>query len=245
MKRALGWVPDVPDLRDYTYCAKRATLPRSVDLRKKLPKVYDQGDLGSCTAQALAATYQWNCIQQKLDTSIPSRLFIYYYERLAEGTVSSDSGAMLRTGIKVLSKRGVCPEKFWPYDIRRFAARPSTQAISAAGGDRRIDRYERVPVTESSIKSVLASGELVVFGAALFESFDQIGSSGLVPMPTSRESMIGGHAMTIVGYNTKSKRFLVRNSWGASWGSKGYCWFPFSYILNTDLCDDFWTITYV
>src|SRR5580658_4210142 len=93
-----GWIPDLPDARDRVFKAPRraAALPKSADLRSGCPAVYDQGDLGSCTANAIAGALEFDQRKQKLPVFTPSRLFIYYNERALEGTVSTDSGAMLR-----------------------------------------------------------------------------------------------------------------------------------------------------
>jgi len=109
-----GWTPDLPDQRDFVYAAPtpyQQNIPSSVDLSKKCPPVYDQGQLGSCTANAIAAAIEFD--QKK--KFVPSRLFIYYNERVIEGTVASDAGAQIRDGIKTVANQGVPPEKEWPY----------------------------------------------------------------------------------------------------------------------------------
>lgn len=113
-KHSFGWVPDLPDTRDIMYAAPvhvMLKLPSSVDLRKQCPPVYDQGQLGSCTANGLAAAYEFDLKKQKKKDFMPSRLFIYYNERTMEHTVNSDSGAVIRDGIKAMNNQGVCPEK--------------------------------------------------------------------------------------------------------------------------------------
>src|SRR5436190_23995149 len=118
-----GWVPDLPDARDFLFSAPEAVLaalPTKVDLRRQMPPVYDQGQLGSCTANAIAAAYEFDQLAEKQPDFMPSRLFIYFNERTMEGTVDTDSGAMIRDGIKTVAKVGVCPENEWPYDIARF-----------------------------------------------------------------------------------------------------------------------------
>src|SRR4051794_25448242 len=116
----LGWVRDLPDPRDLMYSAPLARLrklPPSADLRAKCPPVYDQGRIGSCTANAIAAAIQFDRRKLRLRPDfVPSRLFIYYNERAMEGHVAYDSGAQIRDGIKSVSKLGVSPEKLWPYD---------------------------------------------------------------------------------------------------------------------------------
>src|ERR1019366_4769920 len=124
-----GWVPDLPDQRDHLYSAPIAilqTLPPSMDLSPQCPPVYDQGQLGSCTANAISAAIQFEQMKQALaDVFNPSRLFIYYNERTIENPVASDSGAQIRDGIKSVVAQGVCPETSWPYVIAQFAAQPS------------------------------------------------------------------------------------------------------------------------
>src|SRR5882724_13029866 len=130
-KYSLGWVPDLPDARDYLYAAPLKvlqSLPVSTDLRSGCPPVYDQGDLGSCTANALGGAFQFGQIKQKIANFMPSRLFIYYNERVILHTVNSDSGAQIRDGIKTLNKQGVCTEKTWPYNTAQFTKKPSAAA---------------------------------------------------------------------------------------------------------------------
>src|SRR5271154_1514724 len=126
-----GWLPDLPDQRDHLYAAPveiTAILPASVDLRSNCPPVYDQGQLGSCTANAIAAAIEFDRKKQRLTDFVPSRLFLYYNERVMEGTVSSDSGAQIRDGIKSVSKIGAPREADWPYDIAKFTDKPPTKA---------------------------------------------------------------------------------------------------------------------
>src|SRR5262249_21513787 len=116
-----GWVPDFPDHRDHLYAApvvNLSALPAKIDLRPHCPPVYDQGQLGSCTGNAIAGAIHFDRVKQhKTPDFVPSRLFIYYNEREMEGTVSSDAGAQIRDGIKSVSERGDCPETQWPYEI--------------------------------------------------------------------------------------------------------------------------------
>src|SRR5437588_9734667 len=106
-KRFYGWVPDIPDHRDFFYSAPGKllrTLPSRVDLRRSCPAVYNQGSLHSCTANAIAAAIQFDKMRQAhLEISVPSRLFIYYNERAMERSINSDSGAQIRSGIKSIA----------------------------------------------------------------------------------------------------------------------------------------------
>jgi C1A family cysteine protease len=249
-KHSFGWVPDIPDQRDYMYSApvvNMAALPASVDLRAKCPKeVYDQGQLGSCTANAIAGALEFDQIKQSLPTFTPSRLFIYYNERAMEHTVGTDSGAQIRDGIKSVGTIGAPPETDWPYDINKFADKPPVKAFSDAPLGKAV-QYQRVPQVLSQMKGCLASGYPFVFGFTVYESFesDQVAKTGAAPMPGPNEQVLGGHAVLAVGYDDSSQRFLVRNSWGDQWGMKGYFTFPYAYLTDNNLADDFWTVQMV
>ncbi len=241
-----GWVPQLPDLRDARLALPKVTdLPDAVDLSKDkaMPPVYEQGGLGSCTAHAIAAAVDFTNYKQSKRFITPSRLWIYYQERVLEDTVRQDAGAQLRDGMKAVSKLGVCPETDWPYDIAAFARKPPKKSYTSALEDR-VLRYEAAPQDLFGLKSVLASGIPVVFGFSVYESFElnAVAKTGVLAMPSPKESMIGGHAVLMVGYNDKVDRFLVRNSWGSGWGKGGYFEMPYQYPTNPSLASDFWAV---
>lgn len=245
-----GWVPDLPDRRDFVYAAPRAVLkklPAHVSLADNCPPVYDQGQLGSCTANAIGAAFQFGLIRQnKSRDFMPSRLFIYYNERVMENSVDSDSGAMIKDGIKSVNKQGVCPEKMLPYVITKFANKPSRSCYTEAL-KHQVLSYHRVSRDLNQMRGCLADGYPFVFGFTVYESFESAGvaRSGRLNMPKPSEKQMGGHAVMAVGYDHPAKRFIVRNSWGKSWGKKGYFTIPYEYLLETNLSDDFWTIRIV
>ena len=245
-----GWLPDLPDHRDHLYAAPVASagaLPASFDLRTQCPPVYDQGQLGSCTANAIAAAVQFDQMKQKLaEIFTPSRLFIYYNERAMEHTVASDSGAQIRDGIKSVGKLGDCPENEWPYVISKFKTKPSAKCYSDALKYKAVS-YQRLTPILSQLKGCLASGFPFVFGFTVYESFEsaQVAKTGHALLPKSNEQVIGGHAVVDVGYDDAKQWFIVRNSWGNSWGMKGYFTLPYSYLTDSNLADDFWTIRIV
>jgi len=248
--KGYGWTPDLPDQRDRMYSAplrRLGALPPSVDLRNVCPPVVDQGELGSCTANAIAGALQFDQMKQKqADIFPPSRLFIYYNERVIEHTVDEDSGAMIRDGIKSVSKQGAPHETLWPYDISKFRNKPSPAAYKDALKHRAI-LYQRLTQTLDQLKGCLAAGYPFVFGFSVYESFETqaVAKNGKVPMPKAKEKLLGGHAVLGVGYDDASKRFIVRNSWGTTWGLQGYFTMPYAYLTDGNLADDFWTIKQV
>jgi len=238
-----GWKVDLPDHRDIYYTKNSRIESTKIDLREKCPKIYNQGNLGSCTANAIGFAFQYDEMKQKEGSEfIPSRLFIYYNERNMEGTTGYDAGASIRDGIKSVYNIGVCDEKMWKYDISKFTEKPSIDCYKFAKKHESL-KYMRIKQDLESMKQCLMDGYPFVFGASIYESFESenVKKSGMVPMPDKSEQLLGGHALSVVGYDD-SYGFLVRNSWGDDWGLKGYCYMPYDYLCNTDLVNDLWTI---
>ena len=242
-----GWISDIPDHRDQLYSAPVAgiqKLPPKADLTASCPPVYDQGQLGSCTANAIAAAIQFDQLKQKAPNVFePSRLFIYFNERTIEGTVASDSGAQIRDGIKSVVGQGVCPESMWPYDITKFAIKPPPNCFTDATKNL-VVLYQRIIPNLNQIRGCLASGYPFVFGFTVYESFESttVAKTGHAPLPAPNEAQVGGHAVMAVGYDDSNQWLIVRNSWGNSWGMRGYFTMPYAYVTNPQLASDFWTI---
>ncbi len=240
-----GWVPDRPDYRDRLYSAIAAPpkkLPAKVDLRDGCSKVENQGQLGSCTANALAGNLEFLEKKAGKRATNLSRLFIYYNERAMEGTINEDAGAAIRDGVKSLVHLGVCSESKWPYKIAQFASKPSPACYKQATSHE-VTSYQRV-IGLRQMKQCLAEGFPFVFGFSVYEGFesDAVAKTGKLDLPKPKEKQLGGHAVCAVGYDDSASRLLVRNSWGTDWGMKGYFTMPYDYASNSNLADDFWTI---
>jgi C1A family cysteine protease len=242
--KGLGYIPDFGDYRDHYLTLPMVTrLPKVIDLRDKMSPVYDQGQLGSCTGNAIAGAVQFSRMKQGLPDFIPSRLFIYYNERVIENSVSEDAGAMIRDGIKAVANWGVCPEPEWPYDVNKFADKPTEQAYKDAALNQAV-KYARVRQGNSYMRSCLAHGWPFVVGFTVYDAFesDEVASTGVLNMPKPDESVLGGHAVLACGYDDNTKRYLMKNSWGTEWGQAGYFTMPYDYLANHDLATDLWNV---
>ena len=238
-----GWRPDLPDQRDRFFLDRVTTLPPSVDLRSGMPPVYDQGDLGSCTANAVSAALDFDRRKQGESFETPSRLFVYYNERKDEGTVGTDSGASIRESIKAVTHYGACPESEWPYIVERFAQRPGMKCYSDALLYEGLT-YLSVAQSTTALKSSLALGFPVCIGISVYESFESaaVAKTGVVPLPAKSEALLGGHAALLVGYSDATDHWTFRNSWSAKWGDAGYGYLPYSYLTHSGLAADFWSL---
>jgi len=247
-QRKYGWRPDTPDFRDKKFASvapkKAYKLPKMVDLRSQMPPIWDQGDLGSCTAQSIAAAVKFERTRNKETPEfIPSRLFIYYNERLLEGTISEDAGAEIRTGMKTVNRIGFCDESLWPYEISKFKNKPVTKAYQNASMYKTIEYFRINNAKINNLKMCLTLGFPFIFGFMVYESsYDADNNGGFIPMPSTKEKSEGGHAVVCCGYNDETKLFTIHNSWGTEVGDKGYYYMPYDYVVNTELSDDFWTI---
>lgn len=244
-----GWIRDLPDHRDLLFSApahRTISLPPSVDLRSKCPVVFDQGLLGSCTANACASLCWYAELKEGHPSVEPSRLFIYYNTRVIEGTVGIDSGASIRDAIKAVAQCGYAPDVDWPYDIHKFTERPPQKAYDDAQ-KKIVTQYHSVPQTPSHLKAALALGGPVEFGFSVYSSFegDEVAKTGIMTMPRPHEVVVGGHAVNLVGYDDSKQLYIVRNSWGEGWGDKGYFYMPYAFVHNPRLASDFWVINVV
>ena len=236
------WVRDKPDSRDYKYVPTGINQPNIVDLRSYCSSIEDQGNLGSCTGNAIAGAIE--LLDKRAGRALDvSRLFIYYYERLFIGTVNYDSGAYIRDGIKACYTYGAPLESLWPYNISKFRTAPTSAAIIDAS-KRKVTLYQRITDHNGCLDSI-TNGYPVVIGFDVYSSFQSstVARTGVMPYPNTRtERLLGGHAVLLVGYDKNRQVYIARNSWGTSWGDRGYFYMPFQVIQNTSMSNDFWNI---
>ena len=256
-----GWIPDVPDVRDFDFrkmgkisktlvgdSSIVGDLPIRVDLRENCSPVEDQGNLGSCTAQAVAGLVEYLERWAKSEYIDVSRLFLYKVTRKLYN-LEGDTGAYLRGTMKALRLFGACPESYYPYDIKRFDDEPPAFCYAFAQNYQGLVYYrlDSSDVSREDVllraRSLLAKGVPFVFGFSVYSSIEQeiVTRTGEIPYPSSGDKLLGGHAVMAVGYDSSEKVFLIRNSWGNSWGDGGYGALPDEYFL-TGLAEDFWCL---
>lgn len=244
IRARLGWKPGLPKQQPFKYFPPTGavSLPVSVDLQPKCPAIYDQGELGSCTANAAAGLSQFLMKKLGLKDFTPSRLAIYYWERVLEGTVGEDSGASLADALQVLSHNGSPHESMWWYNINKFTVKPNAKVV-ADGANHKIKNGLAVNQDFQSMKSCLAEGYPFIFGFTVYQSFEsqQLATTGIMPMPKPGEQILGGHAVMAIGYDDNKQMFKIRNSWGTGWALGGHFWMPAAFIGSSNYASDMWT----
>ena len=219
--------------------------PSAKSLIPLCPPVYEQGTLGSCTAEASIAAIEFDLKQAGHDVML-SRLFAYYNGRATEDSIQSDCGCQLVDVITGLAQYGAPPESDWPYSDTNpgpFSIKPP-DAIYQSALKHKVISYQRVDQNLMQMKMCIAAGFPFAFGFVAFESFesDEVAVTGILNLPAPDEECMGGHAVLCVGYDDATQRFTIRNSWGDAWGQKGYFTMPYAYMLDPHLANDFWTI---
>lgn len=243
-QKSFGWIPDVPDVRDWPYVQEPVDFTPTVDLRSKCSPIEDQQSLGSCVSHAVVGALE-TLENIKVQTYVDlSKLFLYSINREMIGTLLNgdpSDGTYIRDAIKVIVHTGVPPEYVWPYNIVNYTQLPTENAYLAAL-PYRVASYYRLSTLED-MKNCLANGYPFIFGMRLFASFDtKAASTGDIDMPQPGEAETAGHAMLAVGYSDSTQRFLVRNSWGIIGDREGYLTIPYDYFSDSSLTWDLWTI---
>ncbi len=284
----LGYLPDVPKPNDYTHdhkevaglvaaariapsaqaapggasagapAAAPAAPPASVDLRSWFSPVEDQGQIGSCTANAAVGLLEYFELRANGRYIDASRMFLYKAERNLLGW-HGDTGAYLRTAMEALVLFGAPPERYWPYDGQPSQTNPVIDEEPPAfcyafGASYQALKYFRLDppgettnVVLANIKAFLAAGFPSMFGFPVYSEYDNPLAGALIAYPGPTSSYRGGHANVAAGYDDNlmiggdKGALLVRNSWGPGWGAAGYAWMSYRYVTE-GLANDWWSM---
>jgi hypothetical protein len=238
------------DVRDRAYKPRLVhwTELKDIDLRKGCGAPRTQGNIGSCTAFATTAMFDFVRRKNSMVTWLPSPLFTYYATRKAVDPVLTDSGAAIRDALKSAARDGVSMERVWPYVIEKYNEHPPEEAWNIAEKHQALEYLKINDFNKDEWLNCLNDGYPFVFGlnlySSFFDPFMQLMGGFMLDPDRENEKMVGAHCMMAVGYikNYNGKEYLiVQNSWGTSWGDGGYCYIPLSYIMSNDSFD-FWTI---
>lgn len=221
------------------------TLPPTYSLNSYRNFVYNQGPLGSCTANAFCAAYRiMHNIANKDPTFEPSRLYFYYYERLIEGNVNVDSGADVIDGEHFTQLYGICSESEWPYIPTNFAIEPP-ENCNVTASTHKITSYKVINIDANlitNIKTSIVNNQPVLIAISIYDSFESrtVAMTGIVPLPNkTTETCLGGHELCLIGYDDNKQLFTVLNSWSKNWGDDGLCYIPYAYLTDPELGHEF------
>lgn len=232
-------------------------IPESRDLRKGFRPIQNQGAQGSCLAHALAAIFEYAIKLSSSNELDLSEAFLYYNARemdtIGDVSTNTDTGSRVKPAVQSLMKYGLAQEEFCRYNDEDFTTKPSDEAYADAA-NRKLIKAMNVNRSTEAIKAALSEGYPVAISLALCKSFGSAYQDGYVPMPSQEEieerfappspsdnepnEKHSSHAMVVVGYSDKLRRFIIRNSWGDDWGDQGYCYVPYDYIDHPDLCQN-------
>lgn len=219
-------------------------LPPQIDLSPMCSPVEDQGTIGSCTANAVVGSIEYQMLAAGQQLTDLSRLFLYYNARRMSDREDQDSGTSMPHAMASLLAYGACPEAIWPYDKARWSMRPPEEVYNQTV--RLPDlHYARVG-TIGECKYILATGVPIIFAMGVPDQAMMVvaAQTGILSAPANGQWEVpnGAHAMLIVGYDDAREAFLVRNSWGTKWGMQGHMWADYSVIAHYGLPDGFWAV---
>ena len=234
MRGKLGCIKDKFDDRDYLMRAYLPVikLPKKIDYTKNLSPVRDQGDEGTCVSFACTTgmkEYQ-ELIDYKQLVELSPR-FVYSECKKIDGQ-PKEEGTTIRAAMQVLERKGVCLEKFWPYQPYQKDKPKKGEVVNAKKFC--IKTYARILNLKELRLSLVTKGPCVI-GIEVFDGIMDT-KTGLVPMPKKNETVLGGHAICAIGYDDNMKVIKFKNSWSDKWGKKGYGFLPYAYIEQIPAC---------
>ena len=215
-----------------------AAVPPSKDLRQAWWKVGDQGSTGSCVGwastegvmryhlvmagkvaqkESLSPRYTWMA-SKEIDE------FVSRPETFIE-----EAGTSLKAAMDVCRKYGVVLESALPFPINTLMYTGDENQFYAAAAQRRAAAYFNLGKNLNQWRTWLASNGPILAGISVDATWDNAKATHGVLDVFQPNTVRGGHAVCVVGYRGDN-RFIIRNSWGTSWGDKGFAYASEAYI---------------
>ena len=245
MSRVYNYQFQSHDVRDYVYQLKPSLTLSSFYIPNSIQScpILDQSTLGSCVAHSAYVLFY---IESKKKINL-SRLHLYFCSRALDNfSLTQDTGVTIRGCMKAIKNYKLCDEKRWGYVLSNFAKLPPADAFVQTYNLTQFT-YTFLPQVLETILNCLSNGHPIMLGIYLYNSFETsvVDKYGVVPIPNpQKEKLLGGHAISLVGFDVPRKYFKFQNSWGTAWGDKGYGYIPFDYILNKTLASDLVTVSF-
>ena len=236
-----------PSIKDYIYeehftVAEVPPEIEKVDLREHFKEVLDQRTTNACTGFAVGAMCEYLlATEYEKGWRKISPLYNWYFGKLKHGYPNENKGVWLRYSLNALFDYGFVYFQTMPFEtpyLRTPTGFEQSMGITVKDlyfNKKRFGYYLLQPKQEQ-IKDAIRTGNPIVFGMFINNSFYGNRSGKISTIANNG----GGHAMLIVGFDDETECYIVRNSWGKSWGDNGYCYIPYDYLENNSF--DLWTI---
>lgn len=215
-----------------------AKLPTSVDLRADWWTINDQEFTGSCVGWATAdGVVRWHMHQagKLTDTQMLSPRHVWMASKETDSirgipeTFLEEAGTMLKAAMNIAHKFGVAREADLPFHVHTTMYTGDENTFYAKAARYRVASYTNLQRNLTDWKTWLAQQGPILVGLNVDASWDDAGANGGKIDVFKPNTVRGGHAVALVGYRTDG-RFIVRNSWGTSWGDQGFGYVKPSYI---------------
>lgn len=214
-----------------------APLPTSVDLRAPWWKIGDQGATGSCVGWASTdGVMRYHLVKigklgntERLSpryTWMASKEFDEFTQR--PGSFIEEAGTSLKAAADICRKYGVVKESLLPFNINTSMYKGDENEFYATAAQMRAASYFNLGNKPKEWRRWLAIKGPIMVGLACDQNWMTLGSNGKLDT-FDAASANGGHAVCVVGYTT-DQRFIMRNSWGTSWGHKGFAYASEAYV---------------
>lgn len=209
-----------------------STTPASYSLQQYAETPGDQGQVGSCVAWATVHS-AYGLLMNEQGISGEPMAPMYIYSQIAQG---NDQGTTASVALPMEEQQGTDTAADYYQGDFDYTTQP-TDAERANAANYKLSGFQDLTSgdVQANVENAISSGLPVVIGMQVRSSFEDLNSSNYNYDPSPSEGVLGGHEITIVGYD--SNGVTVENSWGTSWGNNGYFTMPWSVVLGSDVME--------